>query len=50
MIPLFVDQIRARQGLTITDPNMTHFMMTLADVVNLVLYAFEYGNNSYVLV
>lgn len=45
VIPLFVDQIRAGQALTITDPNMTRFMMTLADAVNLVLYAFEHGTN-----
>jgi UDP-glucose 4-epimerase len=45
VIPLFVDQIRAGQSLTITDPNMTRFMMTLADAVDLVLYAFEHGSN-----
>ncbi len=45
VIPLFIDQIRANQALSITDPNMTRFMMTLADAVDLVLYAFEHGNN-----
>ena len=45
VIPLFVDQIRADKPLTITDPNMTRFMMTLEDAVDLVLYAFEHGNN-----
>jgi UDP-N-acetylglucosamine 4,6-dehydratase len=45
VIPLFVDQIRADKKLTITDPNMTRFMMTLADAVDLVLYAFEHGRN-----
>ena len=45
VIPLFVDQIRAGKPLTITDPNMTRFMMTLADAVDLVLYAFEHGDN-----
>ncbi|VVP04640.1 UDP-glucose 4-epimerase [Pseudomonas fluorescens] len=45
VIPLFIDQIRAGQPLSITDPNMTRFMMTLADAVDLVLYAFEHGNN-----
>ncbi|MBI6953022.1 MULTISPECIES: polysaccharide biosynthesis protein [unclassified Pseudomonas] len=45
VIPLFVDQIRQGQALSITDPNMTRFMMTLADAVDLVLYAFEHGNN-----
>ncbi|MBN0979062.1 MULTISPECIES: polysaccharide biosynthesis protein [Pseudomonas] len=45
VIPLFIDQIRAGKALSITDPNMTRFMMTLADAVDLVLYAFEHGNN-----
>ncbi|WP_060508933.1 polysaccharide biosynthesis protein [Pseudomonas sp. NBRC 111124] len=45
VIPLFIDQIRAGKPLSITDPNMTRFMMTLADAVDLVLYAFEHGNN-----
>lgn len=43
VIPLFVNQIRAGQPITITDPNMTRFMMTLDDAVDLVLYAFEHG-------
>ena len=43
VIPLFVDQIRAGKPLTVTDPNMTRFMMTLDDAVDLVLYAFEHG-------
>jgi UDP-N-acetylglucosamine 4,6-dehydratase len=41
VIPLFLDQIKAGKNLTITDPNMTRFMMTLEDAVNLVFYAFE---------
>ena len=45
VIPLFIDQIRAGKALSITDPSMTRFMMTLADAVDLVLYAFEHGNN-----
>ncbi|MEW5546970.1 polysaccharide biosynthesis protein [Pseudomonas soli] len=45
VIPLFIEQIRAGKALSITDPNMTRFMMTLADAVDLVLYAFEHGNN-----
>lgn len=45
VIPLFVDQMLAGKPLTITDPNMTRFMMTLADAVDLVLYAFKNGNN-----
>jgi len=43
VIPLFVNQIRAGQPITITDPAMTRFMMTLDDAVDLVLYAFEHG-------
>ncbi|MDD3182170.1 MAG: polysaccharide biosynthesis protein [Alphaproteobacteria bacterium] len=43
VIPLFVDQIRAGNPLTVTDPNMTRFLMSLADSVELVLYAFEHG-------
>ncbi|MCF6254449.1 MAG: polysaccharide biosynthesis protein, partial [Thiomicrorhabdus sp.] len=50
VIPLFVEQIRANQPLTITDPNMTRFMMTLADAVDLVMYAFEHGNNGDIFV
>jgi UDP-glucose 4-epimerase len=45
VIPLFVDQIRAGKPITITDPNMTRFMMTLEDAVDLVLYAFQNGTN-----
>ncbi len=45
VIPLFIDQIRAGRSLTVTDPNMTRFMMSLADAVDLVLYAFEHGSN-----
>ena len=43
VIPLFVDQIRQGQAITITDPSMTRFMMTLDDAVDLVLYAFNNG-------
>ncbi len=50
VIPLFVDQIRADKPLTITDPNMTRFMMTLDDAVDLVLYAFEHGQNGDIFV
>ncbi|PZW95458.1 UDP-glucose 4-epimerase [Pseudomonas sp. 478] len=45
VIPLLIQQIRDGKPLTLTDPNMTRFMMTLADAVDLVLYAFEHGNN-----
>jgi UDP-glucose 4-epimerase len=44
VIPLFVDQIKKGNPLTITDPNMTRFMMTLDDAVDLVLFAFKNGN------
>ena len=50
VIPLFIDQMRAGIPLSITDPNMTRFMMTLADAVDLVLYAFEHGNNGDIFV
>ena len=45
VIPLWIDQIKNKQDITITDPNMTRFMMTLDDAVDLVLYAFEKGVN-----
>lgn len=45
VIPLLIQQIRDGKPLTLTDPNMTRFMMTLSDAVDLVLYAFEHGNN-----
>ena len=44
VIPLFIEQIKAGKPITITDPNMTRFMMTLNDAVELVLYAFKNGN------
>ena len=50
VIPLFVDQIRQNKPITITDPNMTRFMMTLEDAVDLVLYAFEHGENGDIFV
>lgn len=43
VIPLFCDQIDEGKSLTVTNPNMTRFMMTLSDAVDLVLYAFEHG-------
>lgn len=43
VIPLFCDQIDEGKPLTITNPNMTRFMMTLSDAVDLVVYAFEHG-------
>ena len=44
VIPLFCDQIKEGLPLTVTNGNMTRFMMTLEDAVDLVLYAFEHGN------
>ena len=43
VIPLFCDQIAEGKPLTITNPEMTRFMMTLEDAVDLVIYAFEHG-------
>ncbi len=45
VIPLFVDQMNAGKDITVTDPNMTRFMMTLDDAVDLVVYAFQHGEN-----
>ncbi len=50
VIPLFVEQVLAGKPITITDPSMTRFMMTLADAVDLVLYAFTNGNNGDIFV
>jgi len=44
VIPLFIEQIKAGKPITITDPNMTRFMMTLEESVGLVLFAFENAN------
>ena len=45
VIPLWVEQMMQGKPITITDPNMTRFMMTLDDAVDLVVYAFEHGHN-----
>ena len=45
VIPLWVEQIMSGKPITITDPNMTRFMMTLDDAVDLVIYAFTHGHN-----
>lgn len=45
VIPLWVEQMMAGKPITITDPNMTRFMMTLDDAVDLVIYAFQHGHN-----
>ena len=50
VIPLFVDQVNSGRPITLTDPAMTRFMMTLEDAVDLVLYAFQHGNNGEIFV
>jgi len=45
VIPLWVDQIKSGNDITITDPNMTRYMMTLDDAIDLVIYAFQNGEN-----
>ena len=45
VIPLWIEQIKKHEILTITDPHMSRFMMTLDDAVDLVMYAFEHGSN-----
>jgi UDP-glucose 4-epimerase len=50
VIPLWIDQIRAGKDLTITDPTMTRFIMSLDEAVDLVLFAFEHGESGDILV
>lgn len=50
VIPLFVDQLSKGVPFTVTDPNMTRFMMTLTDAINLVLFAFEKGRSGDIFV
>jgi UDP-glucose 4-epimerase len=50
VIPLFVEQVLAGKPITVTDPTMTRFMMTLNDAVELVLYAFKNGSNGDIFV
>jgi len=50
VIPLFVSQLKANQPLTVTDPNMTRFLMSLEDSVDLVLYAFANGRQGDIFV
>lgn len=45
VIPLWIEQMKEHKPITITDPQMTRFMMTLNDAVDLVVYAFEHGEN-----
>ncbi|MBB3212973.1 UDP-glucose 4-epimerase [Herbaspirillum sp. Sphag1AN] len=50
VIPLFVSQIKAGKPLTVTDPNMTRYLMSLEDSVDLVLHAFEHGRQGDIFV
>jgi UDP-glucose 4-epimerase len=50
VIPLFIDQVLAGKPITVTDPSMTRFMMTLEDAVELVLFAFTHGENGDIFV
>ncbi len=50
VIPHFYNQIKLKKNITVTDPSMTRFMMTLENAVNLVLYAFKNGNNGDIFV
>ena len=50
VIPLFINQMKHNQPLTVTDPNMTRFMMSLESAVDLVLFAFEHGENGDIFV
>jgi len=50
VIPLFVEQIKSGQPLTVTDPNMTRFMMSLDEAVELVVFAFQYGQSGDIMV
>jgi UDP-N-acetylglucosamine 4,6-dehydratase/5-epimerase len=50
VIPLFVSQLKEGKPLTVTDPNMTRFLMSLEDSVDLVLYAYEHGNQGDIFV
>ena len=50
VIPLFIDQIRKGKSLSITDPAMTRFMMSLDDAVSLVMYAFKHGKSGEIFV
>ncbi len=50
VIPLFINQLQEGRPITVTDPNMTRFMMSLDEAVDLVMYAFENGNNGEIFV
>lgn len=50
VIPLWIDQIKSGSPITVTEPNMTRFIMSLEEAVDLVLYAFEHGQNGDLLI
>ena len=50
VIPLWIDQIKAGNSITVTEPSMTRFIMSLEEAIDLVLFAFEYGNNGELLI
>jgi UDP-glucose 4-epimerase len=50
VIPLFISQIKSGKPMTLTDPNMTRFLMTLEQSVDLVLYAFQHGRSGDIFV
>ena len=50
VIPLFIDQLKSGKGLTVTDPAMTRFLMSLEDSVDLVIHAFEHGQQGDIFV
>lgn len=50
VIPLWIDQIKAGNNITVTEPSMTRFIMSLEEAVNLVLFAFEHGENGDILI
>ena len=50
VIPLFIDQIKSDAPITVTDPNMTRFLMSLEDSVDLVLHSFEHGEQGDIFV
>jgi UDP-glucose 4-epimerase len=50
VIPIFVEQIKSGQPITVTDPNMTRFLMSLEEAIELVVYAFKYGKPGDIMV
>jgi len=50
VVPLFIEQIKTEQPLTVTEPNMARFIMSLEEAVELVLFTFEHGNSGDIMV